>query len=100
MRMREKEGGGERGSDGGSAEGGDGTLTGVSTASASGGVEGVTAATLSAATFSDANLGAPSSDFSVTSVAWGDGGTSTAGLTRSDERRVGKECSSRWSPYH
>ena len=24
----------------------------------------------------------------------------TAGLTRSEERRVGKECRSRWSPYH
>ena len=23
-----------------------------------------------------------------------------AGLTRSEERRVGKECRSRWSPYH
>ena len=22
------------------------------------------------------------------------------GLTRSEERRVGKECRSRWSPYH
>ena len=25
---------------------------------------------------------------------------STAVLTRSEERRVGKECRSRWSPYH
>ena len=24
----------------------------------------------------------------------------TLGLTRSEERRVGKECRSRWSPYH
>ena len=24
----------------------------------------------------------------------------TEGLTRSEERRVGKECRSRWSPYH
>src|ERR1051325_7729228 len=24
----------------------------------------------------------------------------TAGLLRSEERRVGKECRSRWSPYH
>ena len=24
----------------------------------------------------------------------------TAGQTRSEERRVGKECRSRWSPYH
>src|SRR2546430_1270734 len=31
----------------------------------------------------------------VTSTA-NDGGTST----RSEERRVGKECRSRWSPYH
>ena len=23
-----------------------------------------------------------------------------AGMTRSEERRVGKECRSRWSPYH
>src|SRR3712207_8463487 len=28
------------------------------------------------------------------------GGTSTATVTRSEERRVGKECRSRWSPYH
>ena len=27
-------------------------------------------------------------------------GKSTAVLTRSEERRVGKECRSRWSPYH
>ena len=26
--------------------------------------------------------------------------TLKAGLTRSEERRVGKECRSRWSPYH
>ena len=25
---------------------------------------------------------------------------SQAGTTRSEERRVGKECRSRWSPYH
>ena len=24
----------------------------------------------------------------------------SAGITRSEERRVGKECRSRWSPYH
>ena len=24
----------------------------------------------------------------------------TTALTRSEERRVGKECRSRWSPYH
>ena len=30
----------------------------------------------------------------------GDGGWHTAPLERSEERRVGKECRSRWSPYH
>ena len=25
---------------------------------------------------------------------------SSYGVTRSEERRVGKECRSRWSPYH
>ena len=29
-----------------------------------------------------------------------DNGKSTRILTRSEERRVGKECRSRWSPYH
>ena len=28
------------------------------------------------------------------------GGRPVHGLTRSEERRVGKECRSRWSPYH
>ena len=28
------------------------------------------------------------------------GAVATAGATRSEERRVGKECRSRWSPYH
>src|SRR5256885_11992984 len=27
-------------------------------------------------------------------------GRATLGLPRSEERRVGKECRSRWSPYH
>ena len=27
-------------------------------------------------------------------------GDTGAGKTRSEERRVGKECRSRWSPYH
>ena len=27
-------------------------------------------------------------------------GTTLVGLVRSEERRVGKECRSRWSPYH
>src|SRR5258708_38875090 len=29
-----------------------------------------------------------------------DTSTTAAGTTRSEERRVGKECRSRWSPYH
>src|SRR2546429_2105036 len=28
------------------------------------------------------------------------GDTDMAGIVRSEERRVGKECRSRWSPYH
>ena len=35
--------------------------------------------------------------------AWVSGFTSSAGFVvqlRSEERRVGKECRSRWSPYH
>ena len=28
------------------------------------------------------------------------GNSDAAGTTRSEERRVGKECRSRWSPYH
>ena len=27
-------------------------------------------------------------------------GVNNAGVSRSEERRVGKECRSRWSPYH
>src|ERR1051326_1710378 len=34
------------------------------------------------------------------SSAWLPGLTSSPGRTRSEERRVGKECRSRWSPYH
>ena len=30
----------------------------------------------------------------------GDGGQAIAVAGRSEERRVGKECRSRWSPYH
>src|SRR2546430_7570468 len=30
----------------------------------------------------------------------GQGGGMTEPITRSEERRVGKECRSRWSPYH
>ena len=33
-------------------------------------------------------------------VAWGPLADRCGRLTRSEERRVGKECRSRWSPYH
>jgi hypothetical protein len=59
----------------------DASLTGESTATATGGVEGVTPAALSGASFTDANAGAPSSDFTVTAVDWGDTSTDTTGLT-------------------
>ena len=35
--------------------------------------------------------------FEVTTIA---ASPRSAGKTRSEERRVGKECRSRWSPYH
>ena len=56
-------------------------LTGSSAATATGGVEGVTAATLGNATFTDSNAGALLTDFTVTAVTWGDGSTDTTGLT-------------------
>ena len=31
---------------------------------------------------------------------WLDYGTLLGAIRRSEERRVGKECRSRWSPYH
>ena len=33
-------------------------------------------------------------------IRGGEGGGFRGGATRSEERRVGKECRSRWSPYH
>src|SRR5258707_3562555 len=36
----------------------------------------------------------PDADFVVSAIV------GVAGLERSEERRVGKECRSRWSPYH
>jgi hypothetical protein len=65
----------------GSTTVGDASLSGSSNATTTGGVEGVTAATLSNATFTEANTGAPASDFTVTAVTWGDGSTDTTGLT-------------------
>src|SRR2546430_4339763 len=35
-----------------------------------------------------------------TSGSCGRASTTSAATTRSEERRVGKECRSRWSPYH
>ena len=35
-----------------------------------------------------------------TAKAIKENGIKRTGLTRSEERRVGKECRSRWSPYH
>ena len=35
--------------------------------------------------------------FGARNIAMGDAGASAS---RSEERRVGKECRSRWSPYH
>jgi len=34
------------------------------------------------------------------SLGWSAGGALAAAVRRSEERRVGKECRSRWSPYH
>jgi hypothetical protein len=65
----------------GSATVADAHLTGSTMASAIDGVAGVTAASLSAATFSDVNTAAPTSDFTVTAANWGDGSTATTGLT-------------------
>src|SRR2546430_4985177 len=44
----------------------------------------------------------PTADFDVADVLWTDGPHAVAEnrLRRSEERRVGKECRSRWSPYH
>src|SRR5581483_4677962 len=65
----------------GTADVADAALTGVTTASATGGVGGVAPATLSGATFTDANVAAPLSDFSIIAVSWGDGGTAALGLS-------------------
>src|SRR4030042_5975076 len=40
-------------------------------------------------------------DLSMITPAWKNNHNyATQGVTRSEERRVGKECRSRWSPYH
>jgi len=65
----------------GTANVADAPLSGASTAAATGGTEGTTVATLTGATFTDANTSAPLSDFTVSAVDWGDGSTDTAGLS-------------------
>ena len=47
--------------------------------------------------FVDTVIGIPNSRSEIVTLRPPDGGT---GLERSEERRVGKECRSRWSPYH
>src|ERR1035438_3599849 len=42
----------------------------------------------------------PAATTSYTLTASNDFGSTTASVTRSEERRVGKEGRSRWSPYH
>ena len=56
----------------------DAIVTGSKAATTTGGVEGVTAAVLSGATFTDANPGNHTSDFTAT-IAWGDSTPTTAG---------------------
>src|SRR5258707_14730274 len=52
------------------------------------------------------HLGVPSQSWHASHLQWGDGqcdGFVTSARrvqSRSEERRVGKECRSRWSPYH
>src|SRR5215813_15603347 len=45
-------------------------------------------------------LGAPVAESSVTMLDRPSAGGVPTSSTRSEERRVGKECRSRWSPYH
>src|SRR5690625_704150 len=44
--------------------------------------------------------GLPDMVYSANGALLSDGVVYTAKFTRSEERRVGKECRSRWSPYH
>ena len=61
------------------------TLTGASTATATGGTAGQNPASLSGATFTDSNTAAVATDFTVAAVDWGDpsdaDNTDTSGLT-------------------
>ena len=47
-----------------------------------------------------ANLTAPDQTFAFEEVEHSSGITYREFTNRSEERRVGKECRSRWSPYH
>ena len=46
------------------------------------------------------SLGAKAIATTSAGVAWANGYADGSQLPRSEERRVGKECRSRWSPYH
>ena len=59
--------------------------------------------TLLFATYATAALPAPPPSLDLTTkmkVPWGMMDNAQLGDCRSEERRVGKECRSRWSPYH
>ena len=72
------DGGGSTATITGTATVADATLTGSKAATATGGVAGTAAAVLSAATFTDANPGNHTSDFTAT-IAWGDSTPTTSG---------------------
>ena len=38
--------------------------------------------------------------YDIPIIYWSEAGLRLASTARSEERRVGKECRSRWSPYH
>ena len=68
---------------------------GNSDASANAGTD-TTATSAAATTTEAAQQTAPAEKQDVTLRIWG----AEEDQTRSEERRVGKECRSRWSPYH
>src|SRR2546430_5197075 len=84
------------------------TVTGVQTCALpiSSGISTSDAAIQAALGYLKANLvdstGAFNAPFgpNTDSNAWAVQGLNACGIDRSEERRVGKECRSRWSPYH
>src|SRR6476620_7898507 len=56
----------------------------------------VTAFVVGTAAFAVATAGIAFSGSDLALISW----RAVAGAERSEERRVGKECRSRWSPYH